>query len=306
MDHSFERLIRNSRARSPLRREYTPFHREMNLPIRDSLSITMPYRSKSYHGELNRITHSTIPSHFDYNRSNFRRVRSLSRSVNNLNVSCNLRAASTSIPSSYVNIYSHHHNHHNHYASVAPRTPVQINNRSRFHTRNAYKKTYRSCSANRLDDRDYSTLSSFRSSTPSAISTASTTPYYSKKDFLSTSTFSKSLSDIRTIQSRISNEPLRSYLNGSFSSRSIVNSAELASHILNPDMYVRWLKNKWGMEDRLRRERSVSMRSFIDEYARSRKSYFRDGSFPSRSNFSHDSRQHSSSPHFSKTIKGNR
>lgn len=266
----------------------------------------MPYRSKSYHGELNRITHSTIPIHFDYHRSDFRRVRSLSRSVNNLNVNCNLRAASTSIPSSYVNIYSHHHNHHNHHAPMAPRTSVQINNRSRFHTRNAYKKTYRSSSANRLDDRDYFRLSSFRSSTPSAISTSSTTPYYSKNDFLSTNAVSKSLSDIRTIQSRISNEPVRSYLNGSFSSRSIANSSELASHILNPDMYVRWLKNKWGMENRLRRERSVSTRSFIDEYARSRKVSFRGNSFPSRVNFSHNSWQHSSIPHFSKTIKGNR
>lgn len=310
-DHSFERLIRSSRARSPFQREFKTSHRETFLPIRDtksyrdSLPITTPYRSKSYHGELNRITHSTISSHFDDFRTDYGSIRSVSRSATNLNASSSLRTSLSSFHSSYVNAYSRHHSHHNHYAPMPPRTPVQINSRSRFRARNAYK-AYRSRSANRLDDRDYSMSSHIRSSTPRARSPSPISHHYSYQDLRSTTGFSKSLSDIRTIQSRIHNELLRPLYRESSSIRNIDGSSEFASHILNPDIYLRWLKNKWSMEDRFRRERSVSTRSYIDDYARSSKSYYRDSSYPSRVKFSHDSRQHRQLPFFSKTIRGKR
>lgn len=309
LDHSFERLIRSSRARSPIRREFTSSsHRESYLPIRDistsisirdSLPITTPYRSKSYHGELNRITHSTIPSHYDDFRTDYKSIRSLSHSASNLSA----RNSLTTLHSSYVNAYSRHHSHHNHHVPIAPRTPVQINNRSRFRARNAYK-AYRSRSANRLDDRDYVVPIGIRSST-SRTKSPSTIPYYPHRDFLSTTGLSKSLSDIRTIQSRINSDLFRSLYRESYSSiRNIDDSSELTNHILNPDIYLRWLKNKWSMEDRFRHERSASTRSYIDDFVRSTKSYLRDGSYQSRVKFSHDSRQRRQQPFFSKTIRG--
>lgn len=333
MDHSFERLISSSRARSPFRREFNEKHiyrtanvphRETYLPIRDansisirdSLPITMPYRSKSYHGDLNRISHSTVPIHIDDFktvfktdfktdfRTDFRSIRSLSRSATNLSSSTNLRSNLSSFHSSYVNVYSRHHSHHNHHVPKAPRTSVQINNRSRFRARNAYKAN-RSQSANRLDDRDYFTPNRNRSSTPGARTT-STIPYHSHSDLLSMTGISKSLSDIRTIQSRINNELLRPLLHESSSIRSIADSPELSRHILNPDIYLRWLKNKWGMEDRLRRERSVSTWSNIDDYTHSSKSCFRDSSYSSRVKFSHDSQNRPQLPFFLKTIRGKR
>lgn len=293
----------------PHRETYLPIRDATSISIRDSLPITtMPYRSKSYHGDLNRISHSTVPSHFDDFKTDFRSdfgsIRSLSRSATNLSSSTNLRSSLSNIHSSYVNVYSRHHSHHNHHVPIAPRTPVQINNRSRFRARNAYK-SYRSRSVNRLDDRDYFTPNRIRSSTPGAR-TISTIPYHSHSDLLSMTGISKSLSDIRTIQSRINNELLRPLLHESSSIRSIVDSPELARHILNPDIYVRWLKNKWGMEDRLRRERSVSTWSNIDDYTRSTKSCFRDSSYSSRVKFSNDSRQRPQIPLFSKTIRGKR
>lgn len=304
MDHSSERLIRSSRARSPCRREFKPYHRETYLPIRDtpsiairdSLPITIPYRSKSYHGELNRITHSAMPIRYDDFRTNYKSNRSLSGSATNLSVA--------SFHSSYVNAYSRHHSHHNIYVPMAPRTPVQINNRSRFRARNAYK-AYRSQSANRLDDWDYHMASTVRSSTPGA-KTTSTLPHYSHRNFVSTAAFSKSLSDLRTIQSRIMNELIRPSLHESSSIRSVYDSAEFANNILNPDIYVRWLKNKWSMEDRYRRERSVTIRSYLDDYAYSTKRSARDTSYPSRVKFSHDSWHRPELPFFSKTIRGKR
>lgn len=320
MDHSFERLIRNSRVQSPFHREFTAFHREPHTPsyrdsasiaVRDSLSTSIPYRSKSYHGDLNRIKHSTVPSYYDDRRADlYRSDRSLSQSANNLNVSGssgNLRHSLSSFhSSSYVNAYSRHHSHHNHHVPIAPRTPVPTNSRNRFHTRSAYK-AYRSRSVNRLDEHDYSMPRSIRASTPRSRTCASIARY-SSHDHISSAGFSSSLSDVRTIQSRINSELLRPLQRESSSilSTRTHDYSELASHILNPDIYVRWLKNKWDLEDSFRRQRSVSARSIVDssiDYVRSR-SRFRDTSFPSRSKFSYDSlRPHI--PTFAKTIRGN-
>lgn len=314
MDHSFERLIRNSRAHSPFHREFTSFHREPPHStsyrdtasiVRDSLSVLMPYRSKSYHGDLNRITHSTIPSYYDDRRTDlYRSNRSLSRSATNLSgSSSNLRHSLSSFHSSYVHSYSRHHSHHNHHVPIAPRTLVPANSRSRFHTRTAYK-AYRSRSVNRLDERDYSMARSIRTSTPRTRTSASIARY-SSHDLISSVGFSKSLSDVRTIQSRINNELLRPLQRegSSILSNRAHQHSELASHILNPDIYVRWLKNKWDLEES--RQRSLSARSFVDssvDWTRSR-SHFRDRSFPSRSKFSCDSSR-PQIPTFAKTIRG--
>lgn len=319
LDHSFERLIRSSRAPSPFHREFTSSYRDMrpiisetkSHRIRDSLPITMPYRSKSYHGDLSRIAAQTsITAHHydDYRTDLHRSRRSMSSSASNLNASTSSRPSISSFHSSYVNVYSRHHSHHNHHLPISSsQIPVQINNRSRFRARNAYK-AYRSRSANRLDERDYSVSRTIRSSTPSTRLSSSTSHLSKSQDLLSTARFSKSLTDIRTLQSRINNELLRPLTREYSSSiRHIDDSTELAAnHILNPDIYIRWLKNKWDMEESFRRQRSMSARSHIDHYARLAKSRFRDSSYPARVKFSHYSRQHPDIPYFSKTIRGKR
>lgn len=318
MDHSFERLIRSSRAQSPFHREFTSTYKEAYPSIRDThLSASrdslrppaLSYRSKSYHGDLNRIPYSTISSHFDDRRTDFcRSERSRSHSVTNL-ASNNMRHSLSSFPSSYVNTYSRHHSHHNHQVAHVPRATIQINSRSRFHARTAYK-TYRSRSANRHDERDYSLSRSIRASTPITYRAPpdTTISHYTSHDSLSSTKFSKSLTDIRAIQSRINNELLRPLLRESSSIRSIDHSSELANHILNPDIYVRWLKNKWDMEEYQRRQHSVSARSHtddsIDQYVRTVKNRYRGSSYPSRVKFSHDSLRYPQIPSFSKIIRG--
>lgn len=323
LDHSFERLIRSSRAQSPFHREFTSTYREAYPSIRDTYSSAsrdslrpppLSYRSKSYHGDLSRISYSAISSHFDDRRTDFSRSdRSRSRSVTNLATN-NLRHSLSSFPSSYVNTYSRHHSHHNHQVAYVPRaicTSIQINSRSRFRARNAYK-AYRSRSANRHDERDYSLSRSIRASTPVAHRPPDTTiSHFSSHDSLTSTKFSKSLSDIRAIQSRINNELLRPLHRESSSIRHIEHSSELASHILNPDIYVRWLKNKWDMEEyQRRRQYSLSARSSrfddsIDQYVRTVKNRVRGSSYPSRVKYSHDSSRYSQHPSFSKTIRGN-
>lgn len=351
LDHSFERLVRNSRAQSPFHRVLTTSHREPYSSIKDTYSSRsrdnlamkdtysnrsrdnlsfkdtyshrsrenlrfpkLSYRSKSYHGDLSRITPSTFTSHFDDVRKSemYRSERSLSRSVSNLNAGSNLRSSSFSFPSSYVNSYSRHHSHHNHHVPIPPRTPVvQINNRSRFRARNAYK-AYRSRSVNRLDESDYAMSRTVRSSTPGTYRGDSMISYLSSHDSLLTSNrISKSMSDIRSIQTRINNELLHQNYPLLRDSRSSIRNidhhfdSELASHILNPDIYVRWLKNKWDMDESMRRQRSVvSTRSHTDDTAYSVKNRLRGSSYPTRMRFSYDSTRHPKRPIFSNTIRG--
>lgn len=248
----------------------------------------------------------------------YRSHRSLSRSASNLNSSnshSNLQNSLPRLNSSYVDAYSRHHSHHNHQTADTPKPSVQMNWRSRFHSRNAYK-AYRSRSANRPNDRDYSMPRTVRSSTPGGYRANSSISDFPSYDSLTiNSRISKSFSDIRTIQSRIDRELLHLplYRERSYSSRNTdvdrhVNS-ELASHILNPDIYVRWLKNKWDIEESMRRQRDsmTATRSHtIDDqmYTPTNRSY--GISHPSRRKcLSYDSLRHSSQiPTFSKFIRG--
>lgn len=340
LDHSFERLVRNSRAKSPFHREQASCYRESypsvrdtyrhksrdHLPIidtsyssknRESLRPPMlSYRSKSYHGDLSRIARPiATSSYFDGVRKDemYRSHRSLSRSASNLNSSNSYNNLRNFTPS-YVNTYSRHHSHHSHQMSDTPKTPVQMNWRSRFHSRNAYK-AYRSRSANRPNERDYSISMprTIRSSTPGGYRTDSVISDYPSYDSLTiNSRASKSFSDIRTIQSRIDHDLLHLPLRRekSYSSRFIDRHTdhELASHILNPDIYVRWLKNKWDIEESMRRQHHsvVSTHSHTDDYVHTPKNRPFGCSYPSRMKcLSYDSLRHSFQiPTFSKTIKG--
>lgn len=348
MDHSFERLIRSSRAQSPFQREFSSSYRDLKSSARDSypnkfdtyatkslstkldaysskfdsysskldsytslnrdsLPTPISYRSKSYNGDLNRIPQSTFTRNFDDNRLSARPElyisdRSRSRSVSHLDTD---RDSFSSIPSSYVNTYSRHHSHHNHYTSIPPRTPVQMHNRSRFHARSAYK-AYRSRSVNRLDEHDYSTSQSVRSNTSDTFRSPSALSSYSSRSLLSSARYSKSLSDIRAIQSRINNELTLHLQRASSSIRNIDDYTELASHILNPDIYVRWLKNKWDMEENYRRQQSLSVRSQTEDLNErmAKNARLRGSSYPTRSKYSHESRNRPQIPTFSKTIRG--
>lgn len=290
--------------------------------IRESTRLPLlSYRSKSYHGDLSRIPQPTATSsYFDglYKDEMYRSHRSFSRSASNLNSSNSYSNLQSSLPrsnSSYVNAYSRHHSHHNHQITDTPKTPVQTNWRSRFHSRNAYK-AHRSRSANRPSDRDYSMPRTVRSSTPGGYRTNSTISDYPSYDSLTVnSRISKSFSDIRTIQSRIDRELLHLPLprEKCYSSRNIDRHIdyELASHILNPDIYVRWLKNKWDIEESMQRQHYsiTSTRSHTNEdHMYTPKSRFYGTSYPSRRKcLSYDSLRHSSQiPTFSKCIKGKR
>lgn len=342
LDRSFERLIRQSRAKSPFHQELAASYREpypfINdtckhknrdyLPIRDisyssrsrdSLHLPMQsYRSKSYHGDLSRIAPPIATSYLDgTHRHNIDRShRSLSRSASNLNSSnsyINLRNNLTRFNSTYVDTYSRHHSHHNHQLPDPQTTPVQTNWRSRFRGRNAYK-AYRNHSANRPNDREYSIPRTIQSSTPSGYRADSAIPQYPSYDsFTISSRISKSLSDIRTAHSRIDHDHLQLPLRReeSYSSRNFDCHAdhELASHILNPDIYLRWLKNKWDIQNSVRHQRQsvVPARSCIEDNVYIPTKRFDGIFYPSRTKcLSHDSLWHASQiPKFAKTIKGN-
>lgn len=113
---SSEQLIRSSY------RAHTPTSRESKYSTSPSL---LSYRSKSYHGDLNRLPppttlHDSIGSSRSYDH--FSSHRDLSSSTYDLNGAFN---------ASYVNSYSRHHSHH----KVQPPQPPQLNNRNRFRAR---------------------------------------------------------------------------------------------------------------------------------------------------------------------------
>lgn len=329
LDHSFERLIRNSRPKSPFHRELKSCYREScpsvgdsafrhksrdHIPLRDTFyssksrdSLHFPplsLRSKSYHGDLSRITQptSTTSSYLGslHSDDTYRSSRLLSHSASNLNGSRSCSNLRNFTPA-YVNTYSRHHSHHSHQVPDTMKTPVQMNWRSRFRGRTAYK-AYRSRSVNQAYDRDYSMP---RSLTPGVSRADSAIPNYPSLD----SRVSKSFSDIRTVHPRIDPDPLHltSQRENSYSSRNINRHSdhEPTNHILNPDIYVRWLKNKWDLEESMRRN-AVSMRPRTGDYMHSQKNRFSASSYPSRmKSLSYDSLRHSSQiPTFSKTIKG--
>lgn len=302
LDQSLERIARDGRAFSLFHQEFTSIYRDMQkrnlseihppnrntkqIAIRSNLPLTIPYRSKSFHGDLNRIAYSSIlsKSHLP-KKSN----PSLSHSAAALDISSN---------SSYVNAYSQHHSHQNHNVSTTFATSVQMNSRSRFRTRNAY----RSRSANRMNERDNVITRSIRASTLSAKLTSSTA-HQSSQILCSSTGLSNSLRDICSIQSRLSNSLLRQFPRESSSIRNIYDGYEASNNILNPDIYVRWLKNKWQMGER-HRQCSEALQSREDDYVSSNINRFRDSAFQSSGKFSYDSRRRIEMPFFSKTMKG--
>lgn len=145
-------------------RAHTPISREPRYSPTPSLS----YRSKSYHGDLSRLTplvmHDSIGS-----------SRSYSRLPSHRDLSTSSTYDFNGFNASYVNAYSRHHSHHQ------PSTPrPQINNRNRFRARMI--RPVRSRSANPPERYRPSVV---RDYTPSPF-TASSYADFSRKPVFST------------------------------------------------------------------------------------------------------------------------
>lgn len=240
------------RERSPIRREFsryrdtqTPFVDTYVKPYRSRLSPAIPYRSRSYQSDLNRLTPISISTTSNQSTIDLSRADRL-RSYSALNLDRKHYPSTSSVSS--INAYSRHYSHHN-YVSRPPSTQPWRNvtssidstirsrasNYNRFRSRSTYK-SYRSRSANPPDKRD--NLSSVRS-----ISSVARIPTLSD---INSMRFSRSLSDLRATYSRInySSDLTNSLLHERSSSS--CNIPE--NNILNPDIYVRWLKNKRDMD----------------------------------------------------------
>lgn len=196
-----------------------------------------PYRSRSYQSDLNRLTpapSSLTSQSIELSRSD------RGRSYSALNLDRNYYAPSSI---SSINAYSRHYNHHNYSSRISSTQNVatsfdsgiksKMNSRSRFISRSTLKSC-RSHSANPPSDRD-------------SVSMLSSMARISTLSDIQAMRFSKSLSDLRATYSRISysNDLTNSLLRDRLPSRS---SNGTDSNILNPDIYLRWLKNKRDME----------------------------------------------------------
>lgn len=206
---------------------------------RSRLSPTpLPYRSKSYQNDLNRLTpapSSLASQSIEFSRSD------RGRSYSALNLDRNYYAPSSI---SSINAYSRHYNHHNYSSRISSTQNFtttsfdsgiksKMNSRSRFRSRSTFKSC-RSHSANPPSDRD-------------SVSMRSSMARISTLSDIQAMRFSKSLSDLRATYSRInySNDLTNSLLRERLPSRS---SNGTDSNILNPDIYLRWLKNKRDLE----------------------------------------------------------
>lgn len=197
----------------------------------------LPYRSKSYQNDLNRLT--PAPSSFTSQSIEFSRS-DRGRSYSTLNLDRNYYALSSI---SSINAYSRHYNHHNYLSRISSTQNFttsfdsgiksKMNSRSRFRSRSTLKSC-RSNSANPPSDCD-------------SVSMRSSMARISTLSDIQVMRFSKSLSDLRATYSRInySNDLTNSLLRDRQSSRS---SNGTDSNILNPDIYLRWLKNKRDLE----------------------------------------------------------
>lgn len=260
-------------------------------PVAHSLS----YRSKSYHGELNRITSSTYRGLSEYNNDLSRSERSQlcsSRSAYNINES--YRNIYTNHSAISINAYSNHYNHHNFWTPSL--TPQPLNNRFRFQKRNAYK-AHRSRSAYPLVER-YDLLSAGYQNSP-LQSRARVT---ASQDF-QTNNWTKSLFDIHSSQATLrgNRPPLFRYS----SVRSMFDDIAYVKSILNPDVYLRWLRSKRNMEDVTRRYDCPKYydNDIITGYSQR----VREMSYLTRSKryISSYGKPYNKSPSFEKPIKGN-
>lgn len=187
-------------------------HTPISCASRYSATPSLSYRSKSYHGDLNRLTpftlHDTIGSTRSYSRLS--NSRDLSSSTYDLSPS----------HASYINAYSRHHSHHHQRQTSLPRPQAQLNSRNRFRTR--ISQPVRSRSANPPDR--------YRSSVV--------------RDYTPRSFVAKSYNDI-------SRKPLHSSSHShSHSSRSVDRTAienlsiKAMYDLLDVESYVRYLKSK--------------------------------------------------------------
>lgn len=229
---SSARDIHSSYANDYVKDYLKDFHRSKTYS--DSTEFALPYRSKSYHGDLSRLhtsSHSLYGSHLS------RYERSMSKSAHDLD---DQRGSLSSLTSSHMNVnaYSRHHSHHNHQPLRPPSRPQMTSSRSRFHSRSAYKN-YRSRSAN-PPDRQSRTHSPIRP--------------------ISTSTIHSSM--IRDYQSPLTRSQLeirKPIFSTKLRERTVTehSAVRLSCNILNPDSYVRWLKNKRELEEQNSRYRNI-------------------------------------------------
>lgn len=140
-------MIRNSH------RSHTSISREPRYSPTPSLS----YRSKSYHGDLSRLTPFTLHDSIGSSRS-------YSRLPNHRDLSSSSTYDLNGFNASYVNAYSRHHSHH----QVSTPRPQPINNRNRFRARMI--RPVRSRSANPPERYRSSVV---RDYTPSSIAASS-------------------------------------------------------------------------------------------------------------------------------------
>lgn len=303
---SFERSRTSSaRAHSPFNHpDYSLSHRNFYSSAKDihpptayasPVSLSLSYRSKSYHGELNRVTSSTYHGLSEYNIDLSRNERlqlCSSRSAYNINESYrNLYSNYSAIS---VNAYSKHYNHHNFWTPSS--TPQPLNNRYRFQKRNAYK-AHRSRSAYPLVQ-GHNVLGGGYQNNSLRLSRARIT---ASQDFQSKS-WTKSLFDIHSSQAtlRFNRPSLFRYS----SARSIFDDPAYAKSILNPDVYLRWLRSQRNMEDVVRRcdSKYYDNDSIINCRQRIREiSYLTQ----SKSYISLYGKPYNKSPKFEKPIKGN-
>lgn len=324
---SFERLTHSPQVHSPFQqqseysyrdirsstRDIHSSSRDMHSSIRDiyssirdvrpptlyesSLSLCLPNRSKSYHGDLNRIARSVLSGLGACSGDVFRSDRSLlrpSRSV--YNIDDRYRNSYTNHTSLSVSAYSKHYNHHNHWSQGPSQS---LNSRSRFQKRNAYK-AYRSRSANPLIEGRYNSLNSGYHSTISRVPSTRTPASHD----LHAHSLTKSLWDIRSsqilIRSRIGS-PLCRYS----SARTILDDPAYSKSILNPDVYVRWLRSKRDIENVAQR-RNQSLYRFNDAIDSTKRRLCDDTYWSRSKNYSSYYGQHyDKPPTFVQQIKGN-
>lgn len=276
---SLERLSGSSNALSPIQyHNYSSSYRDIrstgypardiHLSVRDvrlptvydsAVPMQLSHRSKSYHGDLNRVPASVFNGLSKYNSDLLGSHRSLLHyshsTYNNLfNNNCRSTCSNYSILS--VNAYSKHYSHHNHWSNI---TSQPLNSRCRFHKRHVYK-AYRSRSANPLNNDEYDL--SRKGCRSAFLRSPSTQLTASRKSHI----WTKSMSDIHSSPSATVrlHYSVSSILPRYSSVRTMIDSSAYSKSILNPDVYVRWLRSKRCMEDVVRRRDHVPTYRFID------------------------------------------
>lgn len=237
--------------------------RDIHLPTVYDSAVPLPLssRSKSYHGDLSRVTPSVFSGLSKCQSDLLRSQRSLHNyshsTYNNLS---NNRNTCSNYSLLSVNAYSKHYNHHNHWSHTPSQQSLPLNSRCRFQKRHVYK-TYRSRSANPLINEEYD-LSS-RKCRSAFLNTTSTQRITSSQNF---HIRTKSMCNIHLSPPATTrlNYSIASILPRYSSVRTMFDNSAYSRSILNPDVYVRWLRTKRGMEDVMRRQNYMSTYRFID------------------------------------------